>query len=382
MNESVGEAVSQSARQLANVVLWIALTSIACAVAAFYFANTPLRLFTVGLQLSVYGYMLVASDNKALKTISIVVFALCLPFGALNGPTSDFKSLIVPFCFLGGIGCAWYALEFQKTRYVFEYPFYLYLAMTVYLIVVKGYGPEEFNEFYAGISRNGYSAILFATACGYVISRTIRNEKPSVLLLAASFASAFPLYGRSSIVALALLFGAAAMKRWPRLAVLIAIGGGLMLAVGYLELQFLESATNFKAGIESDRWAILDEYASALNPRSAVLGVDLGSLRSVQENDGSPDMALLRLHSYLGLSMFFILVLFASSAIALLRRRHFLLFTVLVAVMFRALTDIILLFGTVDLFFMPVLFFPYFLTYWNPPASTPLYDPALPQMTR
>lgn len=310
------------------------------------------------------GYMLIVSDNQPLKRISVGVLLLCLPIAIANAPESEAKSLIVPLCFLGGVGCAWYGLEFGRTRAVLEVPFYAYLALTIYLIGVKGYGPEQFNEFYVGASRNGYAAILFATACGYVISRAVRGRRPSLLLLAAAFGCSIPLYGRSSIVALAIVFAAVAAKRWSGVFVLVVTTAAAVIALWYVEIASLANLTNFKVGLESDRWQIISDYLFSLNPRSLLMGVRFGDVNSILENGGSPDIAFLRLHSFLGIAAFAFLGLFVMSAVTLVRNRFFLLFCVLLAILFRAFTDVILLFGTVDYFLTPVLFSPYFLRYF------------------
>jgi len=344
--------------------------SIVLALTAFYLSSTPIRIASVLLQLLVFAFMSASSGNKSLRNMSILIFAMCLPFAIFNSQSSEFRALIVPFCLLGGIGCAWFSLEFGKTFYTFELPFYCFLSITLYLFVGRGYGPAQFNVVFSGISRNGYSAILFSAECGYLISRSVRQLKPSVILAGLAFACSFPLYGRSSIVAIGMLLAASVMSRWPRLAVIVGIFSALTLVFGYVELTSIANLTNFVGGLESDRWGILDEYSSWLNPRTLLLGVPFGEVQAIQWNAGSPDMAFLRLHSYLGLAMFFLVFLFGASAVYLTKERRWLLVTVLFAVIFRAFTDVILLFGNIDLFFIPVLFFPYFAEYWK--VSRPL----------
>jgi hypothetical protein len=341
-----------------------ASASFPLALLAFYASSTPLRLATIAIQLCVFAYMLLVCRNRPMVLTCVSIAILCAPIALANGPITDAKSSILPLCFLGSMGCAWCAFAYRKTFLLFEVPFFAYLGMTVYLIVVRGYGPGEFNEFYSGISRNGYSAILFATACGYVISRDLRGLRASLLLLAIALACTIPLYGRSSIAAMAVLFAAVAMKRWPRLAIVTALLATVIIVIGSIGIDFLASATNFKAGIESERWTILDEYSSFLNPGTLVLGVPFDLVWSIRENGGSPDIAFLRLHSYLGIGAFFFIASFAVSAWTLLRRRRYLLLGVFAAVMFRGSTDIILMFGTVDFLFIATLFYPAFEHYW------------------
>jgi hypothetical protein len=50
---------------------------------------------------------------------------------------------------------------------------------------------------------------------------------------------------------MAMLFAAAAMKRWPRFAIVTAIIGITIIVIGSIGLEVLANATNFKGGIES-----------------------------------------------------------------------------------------------------------------------------------
>jgi hypothetical protein len=296
--------------------------------------------------------------------VSAFLFLIAMPFAAAAALRTDFRSVVVPFCFVSAVGGSWYALEQRRTRLIFELPFFLYLALTAYLVVVKNYGPGEFNDFFAGISRNGYSAILVAMTCGYVLSRSVQGKPPSLVMLLVALALSFPLYGRSSITALTVLAISCALLRWPKVTLTVLAAGAVASAWIAFEFSDLIATTNFKAGLISDRWQILGEYISALNPLTAFIGVDMRTLPAVVENEGSPDISILRLHSYLGLSATFFFAAIVFSGIALLRGRQLLLLAVFLAILFRFLTDIILLFGTVDLFFIPALLFPLFRRYW------------------
>jgi hypothetical protein len=347
--------------------LGLAITGLALffACVSFYFSSTPLRLVSIGLGVTMYVIMIGTSENIALKTASILLFAISMPFALINGWTTEFKSLAVPFSFLSGLGTAWYTLEYRKSRMIFEYVFYGYLGLTLFLIVVRGYGPSEFNEFFLGIGRNGYSAILVATACGYIVSRELRALRPSILFMGGALACSLVLYGRSSITALAVLFAVVAFKRAPKLSTLGMIAVIVLAAYGYELLETLNQLdTNFRAGVDSERWDMLTEYRQALDAKTTGLGVDLRTLPTVVQNDGNPHNAFLRLHSSIGVSTVLFASLFLWSIASLIRQRMWLLTVALIVILFRAFTDIILIFGTVDLFFIPVLFYPFFQVYF------------------
>lgn len=345
--------------------LAIAEFALLLALASFYFSSTPLRLLSIGLGVTIYLTMVVTSENSALKTGSILLFAISMPFALIDGWNTEFKSLAVPFSFLSSLGIAWYTLEYRKSRIVFEYFFYGYLGLTVFLILVRGYGPAEFDDFFLGIGRNGYSAILVAAGCGYVVSREVRALPTSPLLMGVALACSVVLYGRSSITALTVLFAVVAFKRAPRLSALAMVAVIGLIVYGYELLETLNQLdTNFRAGVDSERWDMLTEYQQGLNAKTIGLGVDLRTLPTVVQNDGNPHNAFLRLHSSIGASTLLFASSFVWSIASLISQRMWLLLASLLVILFRAFTDIILIFGTVDLFFMPLLFYPFFQVYF------------------
>jgi hypothetical protein len=354
--------------------------SLALGVGAFYTASTTLRIASIACGAVVFLAMLRLSANSSMKTMAIVLLVCTLPIALVNAPTNEFRSALLPVCFAGSIGIAWFALEFRQTRLLWELPFFAYLGLTAYLIIVKQYGPGEFNDFYLGIGRNGYSAILVAVTCGYVLSCTARRRWPSHILLFLAFALSFPLYGRSSITALGLVLLTSMFARRPKLTLTLVTLGAVAYANAPSGVEALAAVdTNFKSGFDSLRWTFLQDYWEMLNPRTVFMGVDFLDLPSVRANGGSPDMAFLRLHSYVGVGSLFFAVMFATSGALLLRRGQMILLGVWAAILFRAFTDIILLFGVVDAFFVAVLFYPCFARYFPAAHATDLPTAEQPQ---
>ena len=358
---------------LSDLLVVVPPVALLAAIASFYYASTSLRLVAVALQVGVFAYMAVTSESRDIWSISIGLFCLCLPFALLNCVATEYKSLIVPLCFLGGVGCSWYALECRKSEYIFEWPFIGLLVTTLYLILFRDYGMTEFNEIFAGASRNGYSAMLVALACAYTLSRISRGRRVSVTLIALAFACSFPLYGRSGIVSTALILAVVFAGRWPRLAVASVAILGIVVVLGYDAIALLVNVgTNFKSGLISDRWTILADYLAALNPQSLATGVSFDDILSIRENGNSPDIGFLRLHSYLGMSSMVFIAMYLLSAVEMVAQRHWVLLGLLIAVLLRTATDIIYMFGVFDFLFMPLLLFPYFrpLIYRNSAIET------------
>lgn len=346
-----------------TLAMGMVLMSIVLALAAFYFASTALRLSAVGCGLIVYGYMLLTSSNARLGVASALLVLIWFPIAILAAGRTEWRSLFLALSFLSATGAAWFAVERQKTILLMEVPFVGFLGMTLALVAL-GYGPREFNEVLSGASRNGYSAILVAMTCGYVLSRHLRGRKPSLLFLGLAFMASFPLYGRSSIATLGFILVSTALITYPGVGTLVIAALALAAAgLAWSLLDLLEvvgSATNFKAGLVSDRWTMLADYWESLNVRTALLGVDLRELPSVVANDGNPDLSLLRIHSYVGLGVLPLLMMFAVSAVQMFAKRKWLLLAIFLAIIFRSATDVILLFGTMDYFFLPLLMFPLF----------------------
>ncbi|MCL6700909.1 hypothetical protein [Pseudomonas sp. T1.Ur] len=330
---------------------------------AFYYGSISFRTAAVVVGFLVFMTMLaVSAAKRGLSFYALILLPFCFFVIALfNYEWSEYRSIFTVFVFVSALGVAWFALEFRKTVILFEFPFILFLAFTLWLVLVEGYGSAEFNKILIGSSRNVYSGILLALASGYIFSKEYTGKKISVTLFFLVFLVSFPLYSRNGMFVSFLLFLCVLYRRSP----LLAGGGGLvavaMLIVGWDDIyEFVQVRTNLSAGLESDRYYIAQDYFAHVDLVGFFSGVDLTAVPMVEAFGGNPHSAFLRLHSFFGFSFFLLLVVATLSFCALLLERKFLLVVVFSLYLFRAAFDIFYLFNLMDYLLFPLFFYWYF----------------------
>jgi len=238
------------------------------------------------------------------------------------------------------------------------------------MIMLFDYGKEDFNNFFSGVSRNGYSAILFALMIGYCIRQVATGKAISIFLILLTFLVMFPLYGRTSILATGMvLLGSIFRKVGHRfyiyyLLLPILIGIGLQV-FDLTDLTDIVDMTNFRSGVDSERWAVIEEWLDGLGPLSLLTGVDLSTLDKVNELDGNPHNAFIRLQSIFGAGILVLIgVLVASFWYLVLDSKYFLLL-LFVTIIFKSFFDIIFFVGDLDFLLYPVLFYVFFRRYFS-----------------
>lgn len=330
---------------------------------SFYYGLIEYRGGAVVLGMMVFCVMLVLSQFQGgLSFFSIAGLWICFfAFSLFNYAWSEYRSVFTAFVFGASFGIAWYAIEFQKTKYLFEVPFKIFLMFTIYLFIFEGYGPSEFNKLLFESSRNVYSGILLALASGYIFSRDYRGKTVSLALLFLVCLASIPLYSRNGIFISVVLFFCALWQRSVAVGVFVVVLGFVGVAFGWDYIyELLLSNTNLSAGVESDRYYIAMDYFNCLDLFSFFVGVDLSSVPMVEEFGGNPHSAFLRLHSFFGVSVFFLIIASIVSFLILLVEKKLLLALVLLLYLFRAVFDIFYLFNLFDYLVFPLVFYWYF----------------------
>jgi hypothetical protein len=303
------------------------------------------------------------SEGKKLVMVFMVSsLILCGWFGAL---WTDMRSYGVVLMLLSCLGVAWATLEFRLSRFVYEYPFYIFLTITGGLIVV-GVDQHEFNKILAVGSRNVYSAILLAFAIGYLFSRKIRGKATSITLAVVLVVVSFFLYSRTGLVlAFALFFmfviGSGLVRPW-----LIAVGSLLVLLL-FLVLfdagDFFTRHSNFEKGLNSPRFAIWKSYLFDVEAFNLFFGYNLNSNKFIGEYGGNPHSAYLRLHSYFGVGLFFLLFFSLLSVLSIISGKRWFFAVLLCCFYFRAAFDPVYFIWVFDYIFYPFVFFIFFGPY-------------------
>lgn len=330
---------------------------------AFYYGEISYRTAAVVVGVAVFAIMLsVSRERRGLSFFGIVLLFFCLfVFSLFNYDWSEYRSVFTVFVFVSGLGVAWYAVEFRKTWVFFELPFFVFLVVTLWLILIEGYGAAEFNRVLSGSSRNVYSGILLALASGYIFSREYAGKSISVTLFFLVFLISIPLYSRNGIFVSFVLLLCVLWRRSILAVSVMAIVSVVVLAFGWEYFYaLLQSRTNLAAGLESDRYYIAQDYFAHLDLTGFLAGVDLTSVPMVEAFGGNPHSAFLRLHSFFGVSIFFFVFIFGISLIRLMLDRQYLLMIVLLLYLFRAAFDIFYLFNLMDFLVFPLVFYWYF----------------------
>ena len=327
------------------------------------------RFIAACLGCFIFLYMLFSANSTPVNRLGrlwvggilVAVIALLFFFSLLSFQSSGGRSLFSVMVLIGALGVCWFSIASCSTVYVYEFPFYLLLGISLSLFLLLGYGPAEFNTVLTGYSRNGYSAILLAFASGYVFSRVYRQKKISVVLMLLVLVLSFPLYGRSGIAMAFVLFITVLFHRSAKIALLIGFIGllGIIYGLDYVE-NFVLGATNFSSGIESPRSEMLAQYIERVDVWGLFFGVDLGSVPIVSEYKGNPHNAFILLHSYYGVAVLPLLCLFVVSAWMLFVDKQYVLLMVMFVFLIRAFFDIIYLFGLFDYLVFPLLFYSVF----------------------
>lgn len=350
-----------------GVVLCIMTFSFVLFAGVFYVTGSfAYRTLAVALGVSVCFFLLLIKGERNVAMGVVLVFMVLGPFALFNANWSDWRSLYTVFVLLAAYGTSWYVIQARKTVVFYEVPFYFLLFCTVALVVFFDFGPAEFNSFIGSGSRNVYSSVLIATACGYVLSRRIRNKPPSLLLFLLLFVVHIPLYGRSGIFFSFLMFLGVLLSRGKsRGKVILYVSFVFLACLGgfscyQLLVDFLLGKTNFSFGLDSPRLVFIQDYISVIGASSLFIGFDFTTVPSIAAYDGNPHNAFLRLHGYYGVASIVLLLFVIVSILLLLLDREVLLFWVLFVYLGRAFFDIVYFINLVDFFVMPTIMYIFF----------------------
>ena len=343
------------------------------ALLAFYFGSLYLRLSSVFLGLFLFCFILYKAFDRNFFCYLIIVLVLFV-FSTFNIFWSEGRSFFVILSLIANVGLSWFVFYFNLTRFFYEYVFYFILFLTTFLFLFFDFGAQDFNIFLEGSSRNVYSAIFLASAVGYTISRKYRGLRPSLFLLAVFFLVNFPLYGRSGIFFSFLLFFIVFSLDFPRTFLLFVVAIILSFsAIGLLSdfdfINIVLESTNFSRGIESARFAMLEEYMSNLSGYSLLLGGDFTCLPLINEYGGNPHNAYLRLHAYWGVGLIAVFMLIFASLVYAVIDKQLLFASMSVLILARAFFDIVYFVNIIDFLFIPIIFYalfrPFFIRSFN-----------------
>lgn len=308
-----------------------------------------------------------SGEKKIIMVLMIFFLFLCGWYGALWTNMRSYGAILV---LLSCLGVAWATLEFGLGKYVYEYPFFVFLSVTGVLIAV-GTDQYEFNEVLAVGSRNVYSAILLVFAIGYLFSKKIRGERTSIVLGVALVVVSFFLYSRTGLaLAFALFFPfllgsrLAIRRKFLFLFFVACLPALLLIPVIFDVGDFLARNSNFEKGLDSPRFAIWKSYFINVDIFNLLFGYDLNRNELIAEFGGNPHSAYLRLHSYFGIGLLFMFFFFLLSAFKLVKEKRWIFIFLASCFFFRAAFDPVYFIWIFDYVLYPFVFFVFFDDYF------------------
>lgn len=356
------------------ICILLMLCYVGCSCAAFYLGSLAFRAIAVFSGLIVF-FLMVIRYRRGVSVVALFLLISC--FALVNTLWSDSRSIFLVLAMLAAFGISWAVFELKLTRCFYDGVFFLFLGITFFLVVFEGYGPKEFNVFMQGSSRNVYSALMLASALGYVLSSLFRGEKPSLLLLGMFVALSFPLYGRSAIAFSVLLVLIVIFCCYRRIFFSVSAIGIIFVfvssAFGDTAFRSFISGTNFESGLESARFDILKQYVAQTTWWSLLVGGDYTEYSIIEAYGDNPHNAFLRLHGYWGAGLAVLILCFWVSLILALKDRNLVMVAILLIALARAFFDIVYLFNLFDYLFFPAIFYgffrPYYLALLQQPAD-------------
>lgn len=308
---------------------------------------------------------LMGREKKVGMLLLIIFLVFWGWYGALWTNMRSYGAILV---LLSCLGVTWAALEFNLYKYVFEYPFFVFLSITGGLIA-SGTDQYEFNQMLAVGSRNVYSAILLAFAIGYLFSRRVRGQGTSVILGLALVAASFFLFSRTGLVlafALFVLFllGSGVFLRF-KVLLIVCVPGLILIPMLFDFAGFIASNSNFEKGLDSPRYSMWASYLSSIDFFNVLFGYDLNSNELIAEHGGNPHSSYFRLHSYFGLGLLGLIFFSVLSFFMMIRRGQWFLVFLMGCFFFRAVFDPVYFIWVFDYIFYPFVFFVFFDDYFS-----------------
>lgn len=349
-----------------NAYKFLFLISIVSVFLTYYFSNSLFRIVSILFGVLCFWCYI----KRGLRGASTAFFAIVSPllfFSLFNIINTLGISAVAFFILIFQFAIALYFVGNARGSSLVSFIYVIFLFLTIYNIVFNDYGPLEFDSFFSGVGRNGYSALLFSFLVGYCVERVL-NEKPvSIILVALGFFVMIPLYGRSSIIAAGIVLLGSILKGAGRFGyfcliifIVVIFWGGDQIS-NYSNIM---DATNFRSGTDSERWDVFSEWVVSLDVANILIGADLTKLSTVVALDGNPHNSFIRLHSFFGISLIILIAVLLVSMALMTYDKQFFLICIFFAIVFKCFFDIIYFVGDQDFLLYPILFYAFFRSHF------------------
>jgi len=315
--------------------------------------------------LPVVGVALLLVCSKKLfseKIIAVMSFSWFFAFffvSLLSSLRSDFYSVYFVFLGFSGFLVAFVLFVDKSFSYFLSsFMFYLFFLLVV-MAVIKDPRPayDSLNNVFPDASRNIVGAIAVFLLSFNMISNYRVSNSVSLLPLLCSFVLVVLAYGRSSIIALAILFLAYFFFYFRRYAFSVFILFFILtITVPFLGLDYERYFLAFtQSGMESPRTQMYAEYWDSLDLPGFLFGESVFNSPVIASFDGNSHSSYIRSHSYYGL-LTLVFIGFCFFLVFIRGSVNILVFGVLIAYLFRVSFEQIAFFDVFDfLFFYCIL---------------------------
>ncbi|MCZ6134025.1 hypothetical protein [Campylobacter ureolyticus] len=216
-----------------------------------------------------------------------------------------------------------------------------------------GLSPDSVNSYLNHFSRNILAAMFLFHQILYSSFYFKKNAKLPIVTTIFTFIISIFCYGRSGIFySFILLFFSIAYNAKGKNTYKYILTFIFFLSLIFLFLLkeqillLIQNSTNFKYGLDSPRFSIIEEYFKSFSFYNFIFGLDLSELKTIQLYDNNTHNFLLQSHSQFGI-FFIIFIIFIIFKYMFKKKKYvYLVFTLIL--LSRGLIDTIVLFANFD----------------------------------
>ncbi|MCP2005424.1 UNVERIFIED_ORG: hypothetical protein J2Y78_003964 [Buttiauxella agrestis ATCC 33320] len=280
----------------------------------------------------------------------IVLLVILFSLMSVFSPNPDWKLKIL-FIFSGvaflAVSYALYIINYNKY-------FLHFFIFIVGIISIRLFFNQNENLIFFQASRNIVATyIIFPVIACFFVTR----QKSFFMFLALiSLFMCFLLKGRTAIILSSILV-CVAIYRCYGLKVLLLTGLCfaplvLIINIGMIFEKFTAN-TNFSEGLETTRSIIYAEYFSDFNLQDFFIGRNFDSMPIITLLNNNPHNSFILIHSLFGITPVLFLMAFFTYSILVIKTLHGPLYAIVLALVpIKAMTDSVLFFNILDIFYM------------------------------
>src|SRR5690625_3792006 len=304
----------------------------------FFYNHSTSKIYTLSLHDALPIYLKMNKSILYLLFVANIFLFSGLILYLLH--YQGYQILVFPITLFSTLGFFWAIVHYNYIDLFVRWPYFITLIVITVLFSI-GYTAHDFNNLISSGSRNSVSAYIILLGVSYLAICYLREEKVSLIAAVLLVVSNIALYGRTGIALSFILFFISLWIRFGRSSLYLIITGSVLLILFWDSVNnSLILHTKYSQGLHTPRFLMWSSYISSIDLSSIFLGKNTNDIPIIQSYGGNPHNEFIRLHSDFGVvSLFYILIFFASSVIAILEKK-FILVALLITYMTRAFFDV------------------------------------------